>query len=77
MGRERESNKLLLEAASNGFAATFERTADGPSVDPRKEHKVAERSADTHPGAPVIVRCGAPGARIADGPIAAVARAGA
>ncbi len=73
MGRERESNKLLLEAASNAFAAASERTAARPSVDGREGHKVAVRSADTHPGAPVIVLMGVPSARIADGPVAAVA----
>jgi hypothetical protein len=42
-------------------------------VDGREGHKVAVRSVDTHPGAPVIVRIGVPSARIADGPVAAVA----
>ena len=71
--RERELDKLLLEAAGNGFAAASERTAAGPSVDPRKEHMMAVRSVDTHPGAPVVVATSVPIARIADGPVAAVA----
>ena len=63
---EREFNKLLLEAAGNEFAAASERTAAGPRLDPREEHKVAVRSADTHPGAPVIVGIRVPSAPIAD-----------
>ena len=45
-------------------------------MDLREEHKVAVRSADTHPGAPVLEGSGVPGAPIAD-EVAAAARAGA
>ncbi len=75
--REREFNKLLLEAAGNGFAAPSERTAAGPSVDPSEEHMMAVRSVDTHPGAPVIVATSVPSVPIADEVAAAAARAGA
>ncbi len=75
MCREREFNKLLLEAAGDEFAAASERTAAGPS-DPREEHKAAVRSADMHPGTAVIV-----GTRVLSDPFAdepaTAARAGA
>ena len=77
MYREREFNKLLLEAACNRFAATSERTAAGPSVDPGKEHMMAVRSVDTLPGAPVMVATSVPSVPIADEVAAAAARAGA
>jgi hypothetical protein len=70
---DREFNKRLLEAAGDEFAAASERTAAGPS-DPREEHKAAVRSADIHPGTPVIVGTRVPGDSIADEP---AARAGA
>jgi hypothetical protein len=72
---DREFNKPLLEAPDDECAAASERTAAGPS-DPREEHKAAVRSADVHPGTPVIV-----GTRVLSDPIAdepaAAARAGA
>ena len=73
---DREFNKLLLEAAGDEFAAASERTAAGPS-DPREEHKAAVRSADMHPGTPVIAGTGLLSDPIADEPAAAAARAGA
>ena len=75
MCRERKSNTLLLEAAGNGFAVASERTAAGPSVGLREEHKVAVRRADTHSGPPVIEGLGVLGSLVADEP--AAGRAGA
>jgi NAD(P)-dependent dehydrogenase (short-subunit alcohol dehydrogenase family) len=39
MGREREFDKLLLEAAGNGFSAASRRTAAGPSFDPGRSER--------------------------------------
>ena len=46
-------------------------------MDLGEEHKVAVRSADTHPGAPVVVATSVPIAPVADEAAATPARAGA